>query len=125
MSTEAIRVVVRCRPFNNREKEAGSESVCTVDSSSGSVSLKDQKGFTFDASFGPETQQQPFFEQTARHIVDAVLDGFNGTIFAYGQVTYLDLLHVTRRFVDRYRKDVYNARRLGETGTSRRHSQYI
>ncbi len=31
------------------------------------------------------SQQKDVYEQTARTLVDSVLEGFNGTIFAYGQ----------------------------------------
>lgn len=47
---------------------------------------KDQaKSFAFDYVFGSETPQQHIYEQTAFSLVDSVLDGYNGTIFAYGQ----------------------------------------
>uniref|UniRef100_A0A8B9IPJ5 Kinesin-like protein n=1 Tax=Anser cygnoides TaxID=8845 RepID=A0A8B9IPJ5_ANSCY len=47
-SSESVRVVVRCRPMNSKEK----------------VEL---------------------YDETFRPLVDSVLQGFNGTIFAYGQ----------------------------------------
>ena len=31
------------------------------------------------------SEQKNVYEQTARSLVDSVLEGFNGTIFAYGQ----------------------------------------
>jgi Cdc6-like AAA superfamily ATPase len=31
------------------------------------------------------SKQKDVYEQTARTLVDSVLEGFNGTIFAYGQ----------------------------------------
>ena len=41
--------------------------------------------YTFDKSFGPKTEQQQLYLQAISPIVDEVLDGFNCTIFAYGQ----------------------------------------
>ena len=41
--------------------------------------------FTFDATYGPESLQEEVYTQTAYPIVDSVLEGYNGTIFAYGQ----------------------------------------
>ena len=35
--------------------------------------------------FGPESGQQRLYDQAIAHIVEEVLDGFNCTIFAYGQ----------------------------------------
>jgi len=41
--------------------------------------------FTFDHIFGPDSTQAEAFDAIARHTVDDVLKGYNGTIFAYGQ----------------------------------------
>lgn len=35
--------------------------------------------------FGIDTKQETIYEQCAYSIVENALDGFNGTIFAYGQ----------------------------------------
>ena len=49
------------------------------------VALPDPKGareptktFTFDSVFGPDTSQAEVYNETARPIVDAVLEGYNG-----------------------------------------------
>ena len=36
--------------------------------------------------FGPDSTQMDVYNRVARPIVDNVLEGYNGTIFAYGQV---------------------------------------
>ncbi|CAI9301085.1 unnamed protein product [Lactuca saligna] len=41
--------------------------------------------FTFDKVFGPTSQQKDLYEQAITPIVNEVLEGFNCTIFAYGQ----------------------------------------
>lgn len=41
--------------------------------------------FTFDATYGKDSQQSVIFEQTGLPILESVLEGYNGTIFAYGQ----------------------------------------
>lgn len=43
------------------------------------------KPFTFDHVFGQDSLQSYVYEQTAFSLVDNVLEGYNGTIFAYGQ----------------------------------------
>lgn len=43
------------------------------------------KMFTFDKVFDERIDQEEIFENTARAIVGNVLEGYNGTIFAYGQ----------------------------------------
>ena len=45
------------------------------------------KAFTFDSVFDWNCSQQTVYEQTALPIVDSVLEGYNGTVFAYGQVS--------------------------------------
>ena len=40
--------------------------------------------FAFDTIFGPESTQDDVYDGAARPVVDSVLEGFNGTIFAYG-----------------------------------------
>ena len=44
------------------------------------------KNFTFDAVFGPDVEQKHIYNVCASGVVDSVLNGYNGTIFAYGQV---------------------------------------
>jgi kinesin family protein 3/17 len=43
------------------------------------------KDYTFDYVFGPNSKQVDIYNLVARPIVEAVLEGYNGTIFAYGQ----------------------------------------
>jgi kinesin family protein 11 len=39
----------------------------------------------FDKVFGPKSQQRSIYDQAIAPIVNEVLDGFNCTVFAYGQ----------------------------------------
>jgi len=43
------------------------------------------KSFVFDAVFGTESSQKAVYEEAAFSLVESVLEGYNGTIFAYGQ----------------------------------------
>ncbi|KAK9824688.1 hypothetical protein WJX72_012423 [[Myrmecia] bisecta] len=43
------------------------------------------KSFTFDAVFDWNSTQQEVYEDTAKPIVESVMEGYNGTVFAYGQ----------------------------------------
>jgi kinesin family member 5 len=43
------------------------------------------KEFSFDRMYPPEVGQAMIYDESIRHIVDNVIDGFNGTVFAYGQ----------------------------------------
>ncbi|CAN2389888.1 Belongs to the TRAFAC class myosin-kinesin ATPase superfamily. Kinesin family [Pristimantis euphronides] len=92
-SSESVRVVVRCRPMNSKETAAGFDKVVDVDVKFGQVSVRIQKGasnelpktFTFDAVYDGNSKQVELYDETFRPLVDSVLLGFNGTIFAYGQ----------------------------------------
>ncbi|NWR07127.1 KIF3B protein, partial [Paradoxornis webbianus] len=92
-SSESVRVIVRCRPMNSKEKTASYEKVVNVDVKLGQVSVKNPRGsahelpktFTFDAVYDWNSKQVELYDETFRPLVDSVLQGFNGTIFAYGQ----------------------------------------
>merc|ERR1719277_2614086 len=46
---------------------------------------QDFKDFTFDSVYDHTTIQSKFYDDTGYAIVENVMDGYNGTIFAYGQ----------------------------------------
>lgn len=55
-----------------------------------SIKDKEQKDkeplkFTFDKIFDVNTNQSEVYSYAASSIIDSVIEGFNGTIFAYGQ----------------------------------------
>uniref|UniRef100_A0AAY5ERC2 Kinesin-like protein n=1 Tax=Electrophorus electricus TaxID=8005 RepID=A0AAY5ERC2_ELEEL len=90
--SDNVKVVVRCRPLNQKEKTMGYKQSVTVDEIRGTITVNKQempnelpKTFTFDTVFGPDSKQLDVYNLTARPIIDSVLEGYNGTIFAYGQ----------------------------------------
>jgi len=89
---ECVKVVVKVRPLSNKEVAEGRDRIVVMEANRGVAILKkpggtekDCKDFTFDAVFDENATQQMLFDDTALEIVDSVMDGFNGTIFAYGQ----------------------------------------
>ena len=119
-SEESVLVVVRCRPLNGKEVEKELEAsgnaeegrdfqgCVRIDSKPGLVELRKPssattdpaKGFTFDAVYDWNSKQDELYEETFSPLVNSVLDGFNGTIFAYGQtgtgyVTKLTFIHLS------------------------------
>ncbi|XP_073507336.1 kinesin-like protein KIF3A isoform X1 [Phyllobates terribilis] len=91
-SCDNVKVVVRCRPLNEREKAMGNRMAVNVDEIRGTIAVhkvdsmnEPPKTFTFDTVFGPDSKQLDVYNLTARPIIDSVLEGYNGTIFAYGQ----------------------------------------
>ena len=63
---------------------AGEGTVSIIDCGQQQQQQQQQHSFTYDAVFGPESQQRDVFE-SVKGIVDAVVGGYNGTIVAYGQ----------------------------------------
>ena len=54
------------------------------------ISVKKELGgktFTFDDLVDPKSDQEEVYKTLAQPVVQSVLNGYNGTIFAYGQVT--------------------------------------
>eukprot|EP00961_Rhodomonas_salina_P114201 1536344-Rhodomonas_salina.1 len=82
---ECVRVVVRCRPMSRKEVEDNRKRIIEMNLELGEITVKNPeadprelpKPFTFDQAY--------LFETTAQPIVDSVLTGYNGTVFAYGQ----------------------------------------
>uniref|UniRef100_A0A8C0YQJ3 Kinesin-like protein n=1 Tax=Cyprinus carpio carpio TaxID=630221 RepID=A0A8C0YQJ3_CYPCA len=90
--SDNVKVVVRCRPLNEKEKMMGHKQSVAVDEIRGTITVnkldmtsEPPKTFTFDTVFSPDSKQLDVYNLTARPIVDSVLEGYNGTIFAYGQ----------------------------------------
>jgi len=42
---------------------------------------------TLDRVFNPQTQQKEVYEFVGKEMINDVLQGYNGTIFAYGQTS--------------------------------------
>lgn len=87
---ECVKVVIRCRPMSRQEEIDGRENIMEMDVKQGVCRARrplssDYKDFTFDAVYDMHTIQGKFYDDTGYAIVESVLDGYNGTIFAYGQ----------------------------------------
>lgn len=83
----ALRVFCRIRPPNTKERERNDElSVEILDQFSVAVqnSHGDRHMFSYDAIFGPTSTQSDVFNE-CRSLVQSSLDGYNVTIFTYGQ----------------------------------------
>ena len=90
---EAVRVCVRIRPLFGKEIQDGREVIAEAFKDRGEVHCRNPaadareppKTFTFDHVFPPDITQREVYDTCAVTIVESVMDGFNGTIFAYGQ----------------------------------------
>lgn len=85
--------MVRIRPLSNKEKQDGREIVTTANAKRAEISIvnpeadksEPPKTFTFDATFPAGSSQREVYDSAATEIVEAVMEGYNGTVFAYGQ----------------------------------------
>ncbi|EEH03854.1 kinesin heavy chain [Histoplasma capsulatum G186AR] len=86
-STNTIKVVARFRPQNKVELASGGEPIVEFESDDTcKINSKEAAGaFTFDRVFGMDSKQQDVFDFSIRSTVDDILNGYNGTVFAYGQ----------------------------------------
>ncbi|KAK6191707.1 hypothetical protein SNE40_003322 [Patella caerulea] len=92
MTAECVKVIVRCRPMNEREKNLNCKDVLVMDSSRGLCTIKNPgdpkappKHFTFDGSYFTDSTTEQIYNDIAYPLVEGVTEGYNGTIFAYGQ----------------------------------------
>ena len=51
----------------------------------GNIGNIEQKTFTFDNAYDGDTPQEQVYEECAKNIITDVVEGYNGTIFCYGQ----------------------------------------
>ena len=102
----SVKVAVRVRPFNTREKD--NNSICCIEMNSNQTTIKDEldqpRTFTFDHSFwshdcyieqengylapdssGKYADQTFVFETLGKQILDNAWEGYHCCLFAYGQ----------------------------------------
>nr|XP_020445542.1 kinesin-like protein KIF28P isoform X2 [Monopterus albus] len=108
-SKDCVRVAVRVRPFNKRERDAGSR--CIVSMVTSSVTIQDprdsenRRSFCFDYAYwshsgftrdhsglyvaeepgGRYADQDSVFQDLGEGILENALQGYNATLLAYGQ----------------------------------------
>lgn len=84
-----IEVLCRFRPLLQNEVPYGNANVASFTSSKSlTFSSKTEKknyDFNFDRVFTSQATQEDIYNRGVKHVVDNVLDGFNGTVLAYGQ----------------------------------------
>jgi len=94
----SVKVAVRLRPFNERERGLKDAGHCISIINGQSVVTTDPHGkgndhkFSFDHAFDSSDKgtagfasQDAVFDSIGRDILDGTMAGYNGTVFAYGQ----------------------------------------
>ncbi|XP_068790506.1 kinesin-1 heavy chain isoform X2 [Struthio camelus] len=80
-----IKVMCRFRPLNESEVARGDKYVAKFQGEDTVVIAS--KPYIFDRVFQSNTSQEQVYNDCAKKIVKDVLEGYNGTIFAYGQTS--------------------------------------
>ncbi|VDP98064.1 unnamed protein product [Trichobilharzia regenti] len=70
MNSETVKVIVRCRPLNERENALQCSNILEIFNDTGQCSILNSKLIYNDICYS---------------LVEGVTEGYNGTIFAYGQ----------------------------------------
>lgn len=115
-SENNIQVVIRSRRRSEREINDSSPIIVQMDgaksqdisietsvptSSLGVVTLPPTRKYPFDVVFGPEASQELVYDTVVQPMLKEVLEGYNCTLFAYGQTgtgkTYVLILSLLIR----------------------------
>ncbi|CAL8366220.1 unnamed protein product [Boreogadus saida] len=110
-----IKVMCRFRPLNSSEVTRGDRYIPKFPQGDDTVVIA-SKPYAFDRVFASNTSQEQVYNACAQRIVKDVLEGYNGTIFAYGQTssgkthTMEGLLHDTDNMgiIPRIVQDIFN-----------------
>ena len=89
-SKETVKVVVRCRPLFGKELAENRKSIIHSDAQANAIYIRcleneQTKSFTFDSVYDENTSQRQFYDDSAYPLIESIFEGYNSTIFAYGQ----------------------------------------
>ncbi|KAH7825917.1 kinesin 3 [Monocercomonoides exilis] len=86
--SEAVTVAVRVRPLNSKEKKEKCTEIQKISGKTITITnpeKKESKTFTFDYVYGTKTTQDQVFNDLGKLYLENCWNGFNCTLFAYGQ----------------------------------------
>lgn len=84
-TTTAVRVAVRVRPLVAKERLEQCRGCLRAYPKQKQIVIGKDRGFTFDFVFGEEGTQDQIYDEACAPLVERCFDGYNATIFAYGQ----------------------------------------
>ena len=80
-----VVVAVRSRPLFEKERAKNAANCLRFIPGGQQVVLGQDRAFTYDHAFDDRTTQQHIFDTCVRGLIDGLFDGYNATVFAYGQ----------------------------------------
>ncbi|KAG5682296.1 hypothetical protein PVAND_011656 [Polypedilum vanderplanki] len=88
--SEAVKVIVRCRPRNEKEEKLKCQKIvrieeCKVFLENPADKKAPEKQFNFDNAYDGEASNEVIYNDICYSLVESVLEGYNASIFAYGQ----------------------------------------
>ena len=79
MAAESVKVIVRCRPMNDRERNMNCKQVVSMDGTRAQCSIvhptdpKNSKSFTFDGAFFTESTTEQIYADIGYPLVEVVI----------------------------------------------------
>ncbi|KAM9451565.1 kinesin family member 4 [Clarias gariepinus] len=80
-----VRVALRCRPLVAKELNEGCQTCLTFIPGEPQVVVGNDKAFTYDYVFDPNTEQEEVFNAAVSPLLSGLFKGYNATVLAYGQ----------------------------------------
>jgi len=81
-----VRVAVRIRPINKKEKNEGCQTALEVVENEPQVHIPNtEKSFTYDYALGKDSTNEELYSTAVRDILKKLFSGYNVTVLAYGQ----------------------------------------
>lgn len=98
MASEAVKVIVRCRPLNEREKQLGCKVVINMDSARGQCFIQNPtaeddppKQFTFDGAYYMNHNTEQIYNEIAYPVIEV---SENDQSYWY-PTNYLQFINIT------------------------------
>ena len=83
--TIPVRVALRIRPLQPKEKCEGCQECIVVTPGEPQVVIGEQKAFTYDHVFSTASHQAELYDQAVSPLLEGFFAGYNATVLAYGQ----------------------------------------
>ena len=90
----AVKVAVRVRPLVEREKLSNYRSCVRLVLAANQLIIGKDKTYSFDYVFPPRTTQTELYDACISPLVTGFLEGYNSTVFAYGQTVSSSTFYV-------------------------------